>query len=775
MFQMKKVISVLIFFMLSIFCMGTVAFADDGGSTGITIEVNGSYNETTNTIGQGILYTGTSLQDAKNKVSDDINQLKVTGGSFTTDDWKYLINIDTLENFEIDGAVTNVADMPHLYDNVNNIDRGLHLFPYSIKSVNIPQEIIIGRKAFDNCVNLKHVSFPEVTTISDEAFGSCYSLTTVEFPKVTAIGECAFMFCGLEQATSTEFSEVTSIGEKAFFNCINLVNVEFPIVTDIGAGAFQECHSLTTVEFPKVTTISDAAFRGCYGLTTVKFPKATTIGDMAFWDCDSLKQASLTEFPQVTSIAVQAFEDCSFLTTAEFPKVTDIGAGAFNECTSLTNLKLGTIPPAIDVDTFLNTPKTNNLVLMDIHGTELSGNSLIEAKKRYTDVDDSSVIGQQAGDNFWYGWKIEDIATPSTKYTVTVENGTGGGQYAENDTVTVKANTAPSGEVFDKWIVNSGTVTLANTNSATTSFAMPKENVRITAIFKDESSGGSSGGSSSRGGGSNKRYYNIKASANFGGAISPSGTVRVREDRDEKFTIIANSGYDISDVLVDGKSVGSVAEYEFEDVSKNHTIEVSFERIEPLFQASYYKYNPFIDVQERNWFYNTVLTTYEKGLMTGTAHNVFSPNLETSRAMIINILYRLERQPFCYLNSRFNDVSNDKWYAYAIAWGNKNNIIAGYGDRTFKPNQPITREELATIFYKYAKYKGYNISTYGMSLDFRDINKVSTWSMNSVKWAVGNNIISGKGYGILDPGNFATRAETATMIMNFTEFSAKFQ
>lgn len=751
MLQMKKlknVISVLLFLILSIFCMGTVVFADDGGSTGITIEVNGSYNESTNTIGQGILYTGTSLQDAKNKVSGDINQLKIIGGKVTDDDWKYLININTLENFEIDGAVTNVADMPHLYDNVNNIDRGLHLFPYSIKSVNIPQEIIIGRKAFDNCVNLKHVSFPNISSIGERAFWGCTSL---------------------KQATSTEFPEAKSIGEQAFAFCDNLVNVEFSKVTDIGAGAFQECHSLTTVEFPKVTTISDAAFRGCYGLTTVKFPKATTIGDMAFWDCDSLTQATLTEFPQVTSITVQAFEDCSFLTTAEFPKVTDIGAGAFNECTSLTNLKLGTIPPAIDVDTFLNTPKTNNLVLMDIHGTELSGNSLIEAKKRYTDVDDSSVIGQQAGDNFWYGWKIEDIATPSTKYTVTVENGTGGGQYAENDTVTIKANTAPSGEVFDKWIVNSGTVTLANTNSATTSFAMPKENVTVRAVFKDESSGGSS-----RGGGSNKRYYNIKASANFGGAISPSGTVRVREDRDEKFTIIANSGYDILDVLVDGKSVGSVKEYEFEVVSKNHTIEVSFERIEPLSPASYYKYNPFIDIQERNWFYNTVLTTYEKGLMTGTAHNVFSPNLETSRAMIINILYRIERQPFCYLNSRFNDVSDDKWYAYAIAWGNKNNIIAGYGDRTFKPNQPITREELATIFYKYAKYKGYNISTYGMSLEFRDSNKVSTWSMNSVKWAVGNNIISGKGYGILDPGNFATRAETATMIMNFTEFSAKF-
>lgn len=735
MFHMKKsknnVISVLIFLMLSIFCMGAVAFADDGGSTGttgtITIEVNGSYNETTNTIGQGILYTGTSLQDAENKVSSDINQLKITGGSVTTDDWKYLINIDTLENFQIDSTVTNVADMPHLYDNDDNIDRYLHLFPYSVKSVNIPQEIIIGKWAFYGCEYLRNVSFPKVTTIGDAAFKFCESLTRVEFPKVT----------------------------------------------NIGASAFQACHSLTTVKFTKITTISDGAFGDCTSLTTIEFPKATTIGDMAFWDCDSLKQATLTEFPEVTSIAVQAFEDCSFLTTAEFPKVTDIGAGAFYECTSLTKLKLGAIPPAIDEDTFLNTPKTNNLVLLDINGTELSGHSLIEATKRYTDVDDSSVIGQRAGDNFWYGWKIEDIATPSTKYTVTVENGSGGGQYAENDTVTIKANTAPRGKVFDKWIVNSGTVTLVNTNSATTTFAMPKENVTARAVFKDEGSGGSSGGGSS-----NKRYYNIEASANFGGAISPSGTVRVREDRDEKFTIIANSGYDISDVLVDGKSVGSVTEYVFEDVSKNHTIEVSFEKTgktATLSQASYYKNNPFIDVQERNWFYNTVLTTYEKGLMTGTAHNAFSPNLETSRAMIINVLYRIERQPFCYRNNRFNDVSDDKWYASAIAWGIKNNIVAGYGDRTFKPNQPITREELATIFYKYSEYKGYNISTYGFSLEFRDSNKVSSWAMNSVKWAVGNNIINGKGYGILDPRNFATRAETATMILKLTDFSQKFK
>ncbi|KAF5055324.1 hypothetical protein DSECCO2_378960 [anaerobic digester metagenome] len=73
-----------------------------------------------------------------------------------------MININTLENFEIDGAVTNVANMPHLFDNDDNIDRILHLFPYGVKSVNIPQEINIGRKAFDNCVNLKHVSFPNI-------------------------------------------------------------------------------------------------------------------------------------------------------------------------------------------------------------------------------------------------------------------------------------------------------------------------------------------------------------------------------------------------------------------------------------------------------------------------------------------------------------------------------------------------------------------------------------------------------------------------------------
>ncbi len=166
---------------------------------------------------------------------------------------------------------------------------------------------------------------------------------------------------------------------------------------------------------------------------------------------------------------------------------------------------------------------------------------------------------------------------------------------------------------------------------------------------------------SSSGGGSSTASYTITATAGEGGSISPSGSASVASGKDKTYTVTADTGYEISDVLVDGKSVGAVSSYTFEDVKKAHTIAASFVK-ETV--------NPFSDVTADDWFYNYVLYTYENGLMNGTASGIFSPDGTMTRAMFVTVLYRLSGDTGSYTNT-FSDVPSGEWYEDAAAWARR--------------------------------------------------------------------------------------------------------
>ena len=349
-----------------------------------------------------------------------------------------------------------------------------------------------------------------------------------------------------------------------------------------------------------------------------------------------------------------------------------------------------------------------------------------------------------------------------TLYTVTVNGSyaqtTGAGSYAKGATVTIDAGTR-SGYTFDGWTSADG-VTFANAGSAQTTFTMPDKAVTVTANWKKNSGGG--------GGGSSYDYYTITASAGTGGSISPSGSVSVREDTDKTFTITPDSGYHISDVLVDGKSVGAVTSYTFEDVQKKHTIEAVFAKDNPDTGVD----NPFTDVHPDDWFYEAVMFVYQNNLMNGTSATTFSPNDATTRAQIATIFYRMAGSPAVENTNPFTDVPygpGTDWYYDAVLWVQQNGIMQGYGDNLFGPGDPVTREQLAVIFYNYAKFKGYDTTASGDLSGFTDAGDLSPWAQEAMKWAVGSGVMSGKGNGILDPKGTATRAEIAAMLQNFIE------
>lgn len=289
--------------------------------------------------------------------------------------------------------------------------------------------------------------------------------------------------------------------------------------------------------------------------------------------------------------------------------------------------------------------------------------------------------------------------------------------------------------------------------------------VGSTTIYSDpavvtvlERTGGSGGG------GTSYDYFTISASAGAGGSISPSGSVSVREGGDKTFTITPDSGYRISYVLADGKRVGAVESYTFEDVQKGHTIEAVFAKENPSRGG-----NPFTDVKESDWFYGDAMFVYEKGLMSGTSAAAFEPNANTTRAQMAAIFCRLDGSPAVEGRNNYTDVEYGSWYYDAVTWARQSGVMSGYGNNLFGPNDPVTRQQLAAMFCNYANYKGYDVTAAGGLSGFTDGGEISPWAQDAVKWAVGIGLMNGKGGGILDPQGTATRAEVAAMLHNFIE------
>lgn len=176
-----------------------------------------------------------------------------------------------------------------------------------------------------------------------------------------------------------------------------------------------------------------------------------------------------------------------------------------------------------------------------------------------------------------------------------------------------------------------------------------------------------------------------------------------------------------------------------------------------------------VSIGADDWFKDDVQYVYEKGLMLGTGEGTFSPYLNTTRGMIVTILYRLEGKPVASDSRPFDDVESGKYYEKAISWAVENHIIEGYGNGKFGPEDDISREQMATILYNYAKFKGYDVSKMTDLSRFTDSNKISVWASTPLAWANAEGLINGKGDGILDPGGNALRCEVAAILHRFEE------
>ena len=182
---------------------------------------------------------------------------------------------------------------------------------------------------------------------------------------------------------------------------------------------------------------------------------------------------------------------------------------------------------------------------------------------------------------------------------------------------------------------------------------------------------------------------------------------------------------------------------------------------------------PFRDVSKRDWYYDDVVYVYRKGYMDGMSSTRFGGELNTTRGQIVTILWRLTGEPRATRNNPFNDVSSRQYYYDAISWAYDAGVVDGFDARTFKPDQNVTREQLAAILYRYAKYM--NLSTSGSAYlaKYKDADKIANWAYDAMAWANYRGLINGTSATRIDPKGYATRAQIAAILHRFAvEFGA---
>ena len=334
----------------------------------------------------------------------------------------------------------------------------------------------------------------------------------------------------------------------------------------------------------------------------------------------------------------------------------------------------------------------------------------------------------------------------------------------DNETIEIVG----SGKTFTATVSGNKTFTVnANSNTVTltaaSGYTLTKDVAGKYTVSHQSSGGpGSSGGSISA-----PTTYAVNVNAATNGAVAAD---KKTASKGTTVTVTASpsKGYVVDAVKVvdkDGKDVAVTekdGKYVFTMPASAVTVTGTFKAETPAPVAL-----PFTDVKSGNWFYDAVKYAYAQGLMTGTSATTFAPNGTMNRAMIVTVLYRLEKSPAVTGASKFTDVPAGQWYSDAVAWAAANKIVNGYDETTFGPMNAVTREQMAAILFRYEQVKGLENVTLEENLNrFPDQNKISAYAIPALQWAVGQKIINGNADGTLDPTGTATRAQVAQIFTN---------
>ena len=406
-------------------------------------------------------------------------------------------------------------------------------------------------------------------------------------------------------------------------------------------------------------------------------------------------------------------------------------------------------------------------VTLDLGGGKLGGSTdtiqiIVKNGSKFTAPASDSLTRPDGNNGSYFKWlgsdgnlyapgeSVPEVVTTLTaqwtvnQYTITY-NLAGGTAEGNPSTYTIETkaftlkNPTKSGYTFTGW---SGTG-LDGENNMTVTIPTGSTGNRIyTAHWRYNGSGHS------------YSYYTIKATAGAGGSISPSGNVSVREGRAQTFTITPDKGYAVSNVKIDGKSIGAVKSYTFKNVRRNHAIEVIFTKVNGNPQTGV-----FVDVATGSYYEDAVDWAVENGITKGTDDTHFSPDGICTRAQAVTFLWRTAGSPAPKTSTMpFTDVPVGSYYYDAVLWAVENGITKGTSDTTFSPNMTCSRAQIVTFLWRSEKFPAA-----GTANPFADV-KSAAYYADAVLWAVKENITKGTTNTTFSPDADCTRAQIVTFL-----------
>lgn len=331
------------------------------------------------------------------------------------------------------------------------------------------------------------------------------------------------------------------------------------------------------------------------------------------------------------------------------------------------------------------------------------------------------------------------------RLTVVLDGGDGkdgSGSYVAGTQVALDAGSRPHYR-FAGWTTSDGG-TFTDASASATTFTMPSKDVTVKANWIYCGSGGSSGTHS----------YTIKATAGENGMISPSDTVKVRKGSHQTFTITPHNGYTVSDVKVDGQSIGAVTTYTFENVKKSHTIEAFFEKA-----ADHSQGDRFEEVVSGSYYEEAVKWAVQNGITSGTDATHFSPDAICTRAQAVVFLWRISGSPKATdATMPFSDVPADSYYYDAVLWGVENGLVKGTGATQFSPQMHCSRAQIVTFLWR-----AMDTLQAGSHNPFTDV-KDDAYYYDAVLWAVKDGVTKGTTDTTFSPKADCTRAQIVVFL-----------